>query len=119
VLPWNTRGFLIAAVRVYQRVWQLYVAHVFLFMMFIAMVAYTADVLNSSLYAEEFGAPNFLNEPGLAAMKAPTLQFQPAFMDIPPLVQHFFCSSSFLVFDTPLHKENLWLPLEKSIGLDF
>jgi hypothetical protein len=72
----------------------------FLFMMFIAMVAYTADVLNSSLYAEEFGAPNFLNEPGLAAMKAPTLQFQPAFMDIPPLVQHFSCSS-FFWFATP------------------
>ena len=79
------QGFLIAGVRVYHRVWQLYVAHVFLFMMFMATVAYTAGVLNSSLYAEELGAANFLNEPGLAVVKALTLQFQPAFMDILPL----------------------------------
>jgi hypothetical protein len=79
------QGFVIAAVRVYHRVWQLYVAHVFLFMIFMATVAYTAGVLNSSLYAEEFGAANFLNEPGLAVVKALTLQFQPAFMDILPL----------------------------------
>jgi hypothetical protein len=79
------QGFLIAGVRVYHRVWQLYVAHIFLFMMFMATVAYTVGALNSSLYAEEFGAANFLNEPGLAVVKALTLQFQPAFMDILPL----------------------------------
>jgi hypothetical protein len=79
------QGFFIAGVRVYHRVWQLYVAHVFLFMMFMAMVAYTVGALNNSLYAEEFGAANFLNESGLAVIKALTLQFQPAFMDILPL----------------------------------
>src|SRR5437879_10314308 len=56
------QGFLVAGVRVYHRVWQLYVAHVFLFMMFMATVAYTVGALNNSLYAEEFGAANFLNE---------------------------------------------------------
>jgi hypothetical protein len=79
------QGFLIAGVRIYHRVWQLYVAHVFLFMIFMATVAYAVGVLNSSLYAEEFGAANFLNEPGLAVFKALTLQFQPVFMDILPL----------------------------------
>src|SRR5262249_22891461 len=79
------QGFVIAAVRVYHRVWQLYVAHVFLFMMFIAMVAYSVGALNNSLYAEEFGAANFLDEPGVAVAKALTLQFQPAFMHILPL----------------------------------
>jgi hypothetical protein len=79
------QGFLIAGVRVYHRVWQLYVAHVFLFMMFMATVAYTVGALNSSLYAEEFGAAHFLDEPGVAVAKALTLQFQPAFMHILPL----------------------------------
>ena len=79
------QGFLAAGVRVYHRVWQLYVAHIFLFMMFMAMVSYTVDALNNSLYAEEFGAANFLNEPGLALVKALFLQFQPQFMDILPL----------------------------------
>ena len=54
-------------------------------MMFLALVAYTAGALNNSLYAEEFGAANFLNEPGLAVVEALTLQFQPAFMNILPL----------------------------------
>src|SRR5882724_8136087 len=79
------QGFLVAGLRVYHRVWQLYIAHVFLFMMFMAMVAYTVGALNNSLYAEELGAANFLNEPGVAVTKALTLQFQPAFMDILPL----------------------------------
>jgi hypothetical protein len=79
------QGFVIAGVRVYHRVWQLYVAHVFLFMMFLAMVATTVGVLNNSLYAEELGAANFLDEPGVAVAKALTLQFQPAFMHILPL----------------------------------
>ncbi|MGH7872969.1 MAG: OpgC family protein [Candidatus Binatia bacterium] len=79
------QGFLLTALRVYHRVWQLYVAHVFLFMMFMATVGFTVGALNSSLYAEEFGAANFLDEPGLAVVKALILQFQPAFMDILPL----------------------------------
>ena len=79
------QGLLIAAVRIGHRVWQLYVAHVFLFMIFMATVAYTVGALNSSLYAEEFLAADFLNEPGVAVIKALTLQFQPAYMDILPL----------------------------------
>lgn len=79
------QGFVIAGVRVYHRVWQLYVAHVFLFMIFIAMVATTVGALNNSIYAEEFGAANFLDEPGVAVVKALILQFQPAFMHILPL----------------------------------
>ena len=79
------QGFLVAGIRVYHRLWQLYVAHIFLFMIFLALVAYTEASLNKSLYAEEFGATNFLSEPGLALVQALMLQFQPAFMDILPL----------------------------------
>ena len=79
------QGFLIAAVRVGHRVWQLYIAHVFLFMIFMATMSYTVATLNSTLYAEEYLAADFLNEPGVAVIKALTLQFQPTFMDILPL----------------------------------
>jgi hypothetical protein len=48
-------------------------------------MAYTVDTLDKSLYAEEFHAADFLAEPGVAVLKALTLQFQPAFMDILPL----------------------------------
>jgi hypothetical protein len=79
------QGLLRAGMRIYHRVWQLYVAHVFLFMQFMATVAYVVDDLNNSIYAEEFRTADFLKEPGLAVIKALTLQFQPEFMDILPL----------------------------------
>lgn len=79
------QGFVIAAVRIGHRVWQLYVAHVFLFVIFMAIMGYTVEALNSSLYAEEFQAASFLSEPGVAVVKALTLQFQPAYLDILPL----------------------------------
>jgi len=77
--------FLVAGVRVYRRVWQLYVAHISLFMMYLAMVTYTAGAFNRSLYAEQFGTTSFLNEPGMAVVQALMLRFQPVFMDILPL----------------------------------
>lgn len=79
------QGFLVAGVRIYHRVWQLYIAHVFLFMIYMAIVAYSVGALNNTLYAEEFGATNFLGEPGLALVHALLLHFQPPFMDILPL----------------------------------
>lgn len=69
----------------YHRLWQLYVTHIFLFMIFMAMVAYTVGALNQSLFAEEFGAICFIEDPGLALVQALMLQFQPAFMGILPL----------------------------------
>jgi hypothetical protein len=79
------QGLLMAGMRIYHRVWQLYVAHVFLFMQFMATTSYLVDTLNNAIYAEEFRAADFLKEPGLAVIKALTLQFQPEFMDILPL----------------------------------
>jgi len=79
------QGLLMAAMRMYHRVWQLYVAHVFLFMQFMATTAYLVDTFNNAIYAEELRAADFLKEPGVAVIKALTLQFQPAFMDILPL----------------------------------
>jgi hypothetical protein len=79
------QGFLAAGTRVYHRVWQLYVAHVFVFMIFMATVSYTADSFNKWLYAEELGATDFLDEPGLALVQALMLQFQPGFMGILPV----------------------------------
>jgi hypothetical protein len=82
---YNTRGWLASAARIYHRVWQLYVAHVFLFVLFVAMMAHTMGLLNNSIYAEESGAADFLREPDVAVVMALTLRFQPEFMDILPL----------------------------------
>lgn len=81
----DRQGALMASARIYHRVWQLYVAHVFLFMLFMATVAHAAATLNAGLYADEFRAADFLNEPDIAVIMALTLRFQPAFMDILPV----------------------------------
>ena len=79
-------GFLTTGIRVYYRVWQLYVANIVLFVTLIATISYTADLLSTSRYIDYFiGTPLFFQEPGRALAKVLLLQFQPGFMDILPL----------------------------------
>jgi hypothetical protein len=79
------RGAAIATVQVLRRAWQLYVAHVFLFVIFIAEVSYTVKTFNNPMYNEEMGVGDFLEHPHVAVVQALLLQFQPTFLDILPL----------------------------------
>ena len=79
------RGTLWATVQVLRRAWQLYVAHIFLFMIFIAEVSYTVMTFKNPMYNEEMGVGDFLDHPHLAVIQALFLQFQPTFLDILPL----------------------------------
>ncbi len=81
----EARGPVAASLKIYHRVWQLYVAHIFLFMLYMGLVAHTIGALNSSIYAEELGVADFLREPDVAVVMAMTLRFQPTFLDILPL----------------------------------
>lgn len=112
----QSEGALAATMRIYYRVWQLYVAHVFLFMMFMALVGHMAGALANPLYVEEFRATDFLREPGTAVIMALTLRFQPAFMDILPLY-------ILLLAVLPLFMVGLrrwwWLALLCSLGIWF
>lgn len=80
-----TKGALYATAQVLRRAWQLYVAHVFLFVIFIAEVSYTVMTFNNPMYNEEMRVGDFLQEPHVAVVKALLLQFQPTFLDILPL----------------------------------
>jgi hypothetical protein len=79
------RGALIATVQVLRRAWQLYVAHIFLFVIFVAEVSYTVTAFNNPMYNEEMGVGDFLEHPHIAVVQALVLQFQPTFLDILPL----------------------------------
>jgi hypothetical protein len=79
------RGAVIATVQVLRRAWQLYVAHIFLFMIFVAEVSYTVKTFNNPMYNEEMGVGDFLEHPHIAVVQALLLQFQPTFLDILPL----------------------------------
>jgi hypothetical protein len=80
-----SQGTLYATARVLGRAWQLYVAHIFLFVMFTAEVSYTVTTFNNPMYNDEMRVGDFLDEPHVAIVKALLLEFQPTFLDILPL----------------------------------
>jgi len=79
------KGALYATAQVLRRAWQLYVAHIFLFVLFTAEVSYTAATFQNPMYTEEMRVADFLGEPHIAVVKALLLQFQPTFLDILPM----------------------------------
>jgi len=79
------RGALLAVAQIYRRAWQLYVAHIFLFVIFTAEVSYAIVLLQNPMYSEEMRVGDFLQEPHLAIIRALLLAFQPTFLDILPL----------------------------------
>jgi hypothetical protein len=79
------RGIIVASARVLRRAWQIYVAHIFLFTIFMAEIAYVAATFDNPLYAEEMNILNFLKEPDVTIFQALLLKFKPVNMDILPL----------------------------------
>ena len=79
------RGFVVAGARILKRAWQIYVAHVFLFAIFIAEISYVASSFENPLYAEEMNALDFLKQPEVTIIQALLLKFKPVNMDVLPL----------------------------------
>jgi hypothetical protein len=78
-------GVIIATARILKRVWQIYVAHVFLFTIFLAEISYVATSFENPLYAEEMGILDFLKQPDVTIVQALLLKFRPVNMDVLPL----------------------------------
>src|SRR6201986_4723276 len=79
------RGFIVAGARILKRAWQIYVAHVFLFAIYIAEIAYVASSFENPLYVEEANALDFMKTPDITIIQALLLKFKPANMDVLPL----------------------------------
>jgi hypothetical protein len=80
-----SQGPVYATARILGRASHLYVAHVFLFVLFVAEVSYTVATFNNPMYNDEMRVADFLEEPHVAIVKALLLEFQPTFLDILPL----------------------------------
>jgi hypothetical protein len=79
------KGFVVATARILRRVWQIYVAHVFLFTIFLAEISYVATSFENPLYTEEMGIMDFLKQPDVTIVQALILRFRPVNMDVLPL----------------------------------
>ncbi len=79
------RGFVLSSARILRRAWQIYVAHIFLFTIFMAEIAYVAATFDNPLYAEEMKVLDFLKQPDITIFQALLLKFKPVNMDVLPL----------------------------------
>jgi hypothetical protein len=79
------RGFVIAGARILKRVWQLYVAFVFLSVIYIAQTAYVLQRFENPLFFEERVALHFVQQPEVILLEVLRLRFLLANVDILPL----------------------------------
>ncbi len=79
------RGFTVASMRILKRVWQIYVAFIFLFMIYLAQISWVAARFENPLYIEEMNLLHFLQRPEIVIVEALLLRFLPANVDVLPL----------------------------------
>jgi hypothetical protein len=79
------QGYLYAAADTLRRAWTLYIAHIFLFVVYTAQVAYSAAALDRVFYLEETRLDVLADAPYRALLEALLLRFQPNLLNILPL----------------------------------
>ena len=77
--------FLAATKRLLKRAWQLYVAHIFLFLFFVAQIARAARKFDNPMYGNEYNIFLFLERPDVMIGQALMLKFKPVDLDVLPL----------------------------------
>ncbi len=82
---YDRHGWLFAGADVLRRAWTLYIAHIFLFVVFSAQVSYSATALDRSDYLDEIHLDVLADAPYRAMLQALLLTFQPAYLNILPI----------------------------------
>ena len=78
-------GFVIGATRLWKRVWQLYLAHVMLFVVYVAAVGYVALRFQLDNVIHEFNVAWLIEHPFVTLIYALLLGFKPVNLDVLPL----------------------------------
>jgi hypothetical protein len=81
----DRQGVLYAAADTLRRAWTLYIAHIFLFVVYTAQVAYSAQLLDRAFYLEETRLDVLADNPYRALLEALLLNYQPSLLNILPL----------------------------------
>lgn len=79
------RGFVVGATRLFKRVWQLYVAHVVLFVIYIAAIGYVAQRYSDVEIINEFNVAGLIENPIQTLVHGLLLSFKPLNLDVLPL----------------------------------
>src|ERR1700684_3923783 len=79
------RGFIVGATRLTKRVWQLYVAHIILFVIYIDEIRYLALRLRDSEIIKEFNVAGLVDNATETLRQGLLLKFKPVNLDVLPL----------------------------------
>jgi hypothetical protein len=80
------RGFIVGATRLTKRVWQLYVAHVFLFVIYIVAIGYVALRFSDAEIINEFNLAGLAGDQAIETLRQGLLlKFKPVNLDVLPL----------------------------------
>ena len=78
-------GFIVGGARILRRAWQLYVAFIFLSVIYIAEIAYVAGQFDNPLFVEEMNVLHFLRRPEVVLIEVLRLRFLVANVDVLPI----------------------------------
>ena len=79
------RGFVVGATRLLRRVWQLYVAHLLLFLVYLTAVHYIAHSFDDLHLMDQFNVAPLMNLPVETLAQGLILKFKPLNLDVLPL----------------------------------
>ena len=101
-------NFLAATKRLVLRAWQMYVAHILLFLVFTAQIARTARRFDNPMYENELNVFNFLQHPDILIGQALTLRYKPVNLDVLPLYITLLLASPLILWGL-MRRPNLTL----------
>ncbi len=78
-------GPLYMTMQVAKRVWQLYAAHILLFMFFIGQIFWVANHFGNAAFLDELNVAAFLGDPMQSVLDALILRYRPVNLDVLPL----------------------------------
>jgi len=84
------RAFVIGGTRLIKRAWQIYAAHIILFVMYIAEIGYFARRYGDPNLENEFNVAGFMANPAETLYQGLILAFKPVNMDVLPLYSRSF-----------------------------
>ena len=110
-------GWLRTAARVWRRVWQLYVAHILLFVAFSAQIAFVSIARNAPDLIEEMALLGLGENPYRAILEAALLRFRPVNLDVLPLYILLLAGFPFVLPVLLRRPWGPWLVLAASLAL--
>jgi hypothetical protein len=81
----SERGFLVGTAGILRRTWQIYVAHLFLFVFYVAEVGYAASKFDNPNFENYTNVSIFFHHPETALVQALLLRFKPVDLDVLPV----------------------------------